>query len=76
MELQTCKKIRQFGAIYRYEQSGELHGLTRVRFTQDDTPFLDTRSIVRRIQKTIDLVLYDLVLWKFYSSNFIKRSRK
>ena len=39
-------RYAEFGTVYRYEQSGELHGLTRVRgFTQDDAHIFCTRSV-------------------------------
>ena len=45
-------RFAEFGTVYRYEQSGELHGLTRVRgFTQDDTHFRTARSGKTRIHK-------------------------
>ncbi len=53
-------RIAEFGTVYRYEQSGELHGLTRVRgFTQDDAHIFCTRDQVKEeFIKMIDLVLY------------------
>ncbi|NRA13791.1 MAG: threonine--tRNA ligase, partial [Crocinitomicaceae bacterium] len=50
----------EFGTVYRYEQSGELHGLTRVRgFTQDDAHIFCTQEQVKEeFKKVIDLVLY------------------
>src|SRR5690606_38209966 len=49
-----------FGTVYRYEQSGELHGLTRVRgFTQDDAHiFCTPEQLDEEFKKVIDLVLY------------------
>ncbi|MFK8044073.1 MAG: threonine--tRNA ligase [Crocinitomicaceae bacterium] len=53
-------RYAEFGTVYRYEQSGELHGLTRVRsFTQDDAHLFCTADQVKEeFKKVIDLVLY------------------
>ncbi len=53
-------RLAEFGTVYRYEQSGELHGLTRVRsFTQDDAHIFCTPEQVKaEFKKVIDLVLY------------------
>lgn len=53
-------RLAEFGTVYRYEQSGELHGLTRVRgFTQDDAHlFCRPDQVKEEICKVIDLVLY------------------
>jgi threonyl-tRNA synthetase len=53
-------RLAEFGTVYRYEQSGELHGLTRVRgFTQDDAHIFCTENQVKEeFIKVIDLVLY------------------
>lgn len=53
-------RFSEFGTVYRYEQTGELHGLTRVRgFTQDDAHIFCTPDQVKEeIGKVIDLVLY------------------
>ena len=53
-------RFAEFGTVYRYEQSGELHGLTRVRgFTQDDAHIFCTQDQLKgEFQKVIDLVLY------------------
>ncbi len=53
-------RLAEFGTVYRYEQSGELHGLTRVRgFTQDDAHLFCTNDQVEdEFKKVIDLVLY------------------
>ena len=53
-------RYAEFGTVYRYEQSGELHGLTRVRgFTQDDAHIFCTPDQVKEeFTKVIDLVLY------------------
>jgi len=53
-------RLAEFGTVYRYEQSGELHGLTRVRgFTQDDAHIFCTNEQVKlEVGKVFDLVLY------------------
>jgi threonyl-tRNA synthetase len=53
-------RYAEFGTVYRYEQSGELHGLTRVRgFTQDDAHlFCRPDQVKEEFLKVIDLVLY------------------
>jgi len=53
-------RFAEFGTVYRYEQSGELHGLTRVRgFTQDDAHlFCRPDQVKDEFKKVIDLVLY------------------
>ena len=53
-------RFAEFGTVYRYEQSGELHGLTRVRsFTQDDAHlFCRPDQIQEEFEKVIDLILY------------------
>ena len=53
-------RLAEFGTVYRYEQSGELHGLTRVRgFTQDDAHiFCANHQVEEEFKKVIDLVLY------------------
>ncbi|MCS6821843.1 MAG: threonine--tRNA ligase [Microscillaceae bacterium] len=53
-------RLAEFGTVYRYEQSGELHGLTRVRgFTQDDAHIFCRQDQVKdEFAKVIDLVLY------------------
>ncbi|NVJ89705.1 MAG: threonine--tRNA ligase [Flavobacteriaceae bacterium] len=54
------KRYAEFGTVYRYEQSGELHGLTRVRgFTQDDAHiFCTPEQLDEEFKEVIDLVLY------------------
>ncbi len=54
------KRFAEFGTVYRYEQSGELHGLTRVRgFTQDDAHiFCTPDQLIDEFKNVIDLVLY------------------
>ncbi|MCB0483750.1 MAG: threonine--tRNA ligase [Flavobacteriales bacterium] len=53
-------RLAEFGTVYRYEQSGELHGLTRVRgFTQDDAHlFVRPDQLDEEFEKVIDLVSY------------------
>ncbi len=53
-------RFAEFGTVYRYEQSGELHGLTRVRgFTQDDAHiFCMPEQVKDEFKKVIDLVMY------------------
>ena len=53
-------RLAEFGTVYRYEQSGELHGLTRVRgFTQDDAHiFCSEDQVKEEFKKVIDLVFY------------------
>jgi len=53
-------RFAEFGTVYRYEQSGELHGLTRVRgFTQDDAHlFVRPDQVKQEFMSVIDLVLY------------------
>ena len=54
------KRYAEFGTVYRYEQSGELHGMTRVRcFTQDDAHiFCTPDQLDEEFKNVIDLVLY------------------
>ena len=54
------KRYAEFGTVYRYEQSGELHGLTRVRgFTQDDAHlFCTPDQLLTEFEGVIDLVMY------------------
>ncbi|NNK12552.1 MAG: threonine--tRNA ligase, partial [Flavobacteriaceae bacterium] len=56
------KRYAEFGTVYRYEQSGELHGLTRVRgFTQDDAHIFCTQEqLDQEFKNVIDLSLYVL----------------
>ncbi len=60
-------RLAEFGTVYRYEQSGELHGLTRVRgFTQDDAHlFCTPDQISEEFKKVIDIVLYIFKTLKF-----------
>jgi len=54
------KRFAEFGTVYRYEQSGELHGLTRVRgFTQDDAHiFCTPDQLIDEFKSVIDIVFY------------------
>ncbi len=60
-------RLAEFGTVYRYEQSGELHGLTRVRgFTQDDAHlFCRPDQVKEEFVKVIDIVLYVLKVLDF-----------
>ena len=60
-------RLAEFGTVYRYEQSGELHGLTRVRgFTQDDAHlFCRPDQLQEEFEKVIDLILYVFKTLKF-----------
>lgn len=60
-------RFAEFGTVYRYEQSGELHGLTRVRgFTQDDAHlFVRPDQLKEEFCKVIDIVLYIFKTLKF-----------
>ncbi|MBP3355990.1 MAG: threonine--tRNA ligase [Rikenellaceae bacterium] len=62
-------RLAEFGTVYRYEQSGELHGLTRVRgFTQDDAHmFVRPDQLLDEFKKVIDIVLYIFKTLKFDS---------
>jgi threonyl-tRNA synthetase len=55
-------RFAEFGTVYRYEQSGELHGLTRVRgFTQDDAHiFCTPKQVKEEFKNVIEIVLYVL----------------
>jgi threonyl-tRNA synthetase len=61
-------RFAEFGTVYRYEQSGELHGLTRVRgFTQDDAHiFCTPEQVKEEFKKVIDIVLYVLKTLNFH----------
>jgi len=61
-------RLAEFGTVYRYEQSGELHGLTRVRgFTQDDAHlFCRPDQVLEEFEKVIDLVMYVFNSLDFY----------
>ena len=60
-------RLAEFGTVYRYEQSGELHGLTRVRgFTQDDAHlFCAPEQIKDEFLKVMDIILYIFGALKF-----------
>ena len=60
-------RFAEYGTVYRYEQSGELHGLTRVRgFTQDDAHIFCTQDQVKtEFMNVIDIVLYVLKTLNF-----------
>ena len=60
-------RLSEFGTVYRYEQHGELHGLTRVRgFTQDDAHlFCRPEQVKDEFKNVIDLVLHVLKMLKF-----------
>jgi threonyl-tRNA synthetase len=73
-------RLAEFGTVYRYEQSGELHGLTRVRgFTQDDAHiFCENNQVEAEFKKVIDLVLYVFTSLGFdnYSAQISLRSKE
>ncbi len=73
-------RLAEFGTVYRYEQSGELHGLTRVRgFTQDDAHiFCRPDQVESEFMKVIDLVLYVFKALGFneYSAQISLRDRE
>uniref|UniRef100_UPI004057A697 threonine--tRNA ligase n=1 Tax=Alistipes sp. TaxID=1872444 RepID=UPI004057A697 len=60
-------RLAEFGTVCRYEQSGELHGLTRVRaFTQDDAHlFVRPDQLLEEVEKVMDIVLYIFKTLKF-----------
>jgi len=60
-------RMAEFGTVYRYEQSGELHGLTRVRsFTQDDAHhFCRPDQLLEEFKNIIDLILYIFKILNF-----------
>ncbi len=60
-------RYAEFGTVYRYEQSGELHGLTRVRgFTQDDSHiFVRPDQIKTEFEKVMDIILYIFKTFNF-----------
>ena len=61
------QRLAEFGTVYRYEQSGELHGLTRVRgFTQDDAHiFCAPDQIKDEFLKVMDIIFYIFKALKF-----------
>ncbi len=67
-------RLAEFGTVYRYEQHGELHGLTRVRgFTQDDAHlFCMPHQVKEEFKKVIDMVFYvfDTLKFKDYTAQF------
>jgi threonyl-tRNA synthetase len=73
-------RYAEFGTVYRYEQSGELHGLTRVRcFTQDDAHmFVRPDQLMDEFKKVIDLILYVFKVFKFedYTAQISLRDKK
>ncbi|GAA4306192.1 threonine--tRNA ligase [Compostibacter hankyongensis] len=73
-------RLAEFGTVYRYEQSGELHGLTRVRgFTQDDAHlFCRPDQVIEEFKKVIDLVLYvfDALDFREYIAQVSLRDRE
>ena len=60
-------RLAEFGTVYRYEQSGELHGLTRVRcFTQDDAHmYVRPDQLKDEFKKVIDLIMYVFKAFRF-----------
>lgn len=75
------KRFAEFGTVYRYEQSGELHGLTRVRgFTQDDAHiFCTPDQLDQEFKNVIDLVLYvfgSLGFENFYTQVSVRDKNK
>jgi len=62
-------RLAEFGTVYRYEQSGELHGLTRVRsFTQDDAHmFVRPDQLKDEFKKVIDLIMYVFKVFDFHN---------
>lgn len=73
-------RLAEFGTVYRYEQSGELHGLTRVRgFTQDDAHIFCTEEQVKEeFKMVIDLVMMVLKALDFkdYTAQISLRDQK
>jgi len=73
-------RYAEFGTVYRYEQSGELHGLTRVRgFTQDDAHlFCTPDQVEEEFKKVIDLVLYvlDALNFEDYTAQISLRDKE
>jgi threonyl-tRNA synthetase len=73
-------RYAEFGTVYRYEQSGELHGLTRVRgFTQDDAHiFCRPDQVKEEFIKVIDLVMYvfKALGFKDYTAQISLRDQK
>ena len=73
-------RLAEFGTVCRYEQSGELHGLTRVRaFTQDDAHlFVRPDQLLEEFERVIDIVLYIFRTLKFdnYTAQVSLRDRE
>ena len=73
-------RLAEFGTVCRYEQSGELHGLTRVRaFTQDDAHlFVRPDQLLEEFERVIDIVLYIFRTLKFdnYTAQISLRDRE
>lgn len=73
-------RFAEFGTVYRYEQSGELHGLTRVRgFTQDDAHIFCTVDQVKdEFKSVIDLIMYIFKTLEFedYTAQVSLRSKE
>ena len=74
------KRFAEFGTVYRYEQSGELHGLTRVRgFTQDDAHiFCTPNQLDEEFKKVIDLVMlvFNTLGFSNYTAQVSLRSKE
>ncbi|WP_375322944.1 threonine--tRNA ligase [Candidatus Karelsulcia muelleri] len=62
------KRFAEFGTVYRYEKSGELHGLTRVRsFTQDDAHIFCTKEqLIEELKSVIDMIIFIFKKLGFY----------
>ena len=73
-------RLAEFGTVYRYEQSGELHGLTRVRsFTQDDAHmYVRPDQLKEEFKKVIDLIQYVFKVFKLekFSAQISLRDQK
>ncbi|MEO5646723.1 MAG: threonine--tRNA ligase [Chitinophagaceae bacterium] len=73
-------RLAEFGTVYRYEQHGELHGLTRVRgFTQDDAHlFCMPHQVKEEFKKVIDMVFYvfDTLNFKDYTAQISLRDKE
>ena len=70
-------RLAEFGTVYRYEQSGELHGLTRVRsFTQDDAHmFVRPDQIKDEFKKVIDLYVFKIFKFDNYTAQVSLRDK-
>ena len=73
-------RIAEFGTVFRYEKSGELHGLTRVRtFTQDDAHiFVRPDQVKKEFENVIDVILkvFDIFGFKDYEAQISLRDPK